>query len=380
MQHLSDATEMEPEPESEGGAHAPPSENTKSLRRGDKVGARRATIPNGVSRKRVAVERDDAIDPVASASAGEVEALPAVLREAEAGRRLVVPSSAALELALDQANTLEDLVAFESMITVLKKAGETLRVVRDEAIRIATCDMNTQRKIGSILLQVDRRGGDRAKDHDDPLLKRLLDELGKNKVRRYREIARIEESHFRDYLQLVTEQREVPTDAGALRHARKWKAAAKSPTTRKPKKSKIDPTAAAVSLAILEAVQRALGRIDVCIGDAKVTCEVRLDARTAQGNQIRGRVFVSQCGEPRESLKRLAELRRMGVVEEVIVVLPADVGAAWFKLLAEDEWHCCFPTGGGLAVAYAGLKKRGFAVTFGRLGAVLCGCATAESS
>ena len=254
-----------------------------------------------------------------------------------------------------------------------------MRFKLDETIRVAAFDLITKRKIGAFLLQVDMRGGDRAKRQRASLLAKILEVLGKDKVKRCRAIARVEEQHFADYLKVKADQHDVPTEAGAVRHASRMARSVKQLRPRNAKKSKAESSTVSLSASALDAVQRALGRIDVCIGDAKVKCEVRLDANPVQDKEIRGRVFVSQCGEPGECLTKLADMKRKGAIEEVVVALPADVGASWFKLLAEGEWHCCFPTGGGALVAYPGMKKRGFAVIFGRLGAVLCGCATADS-
>ncbi|MFN6195384.1 MAG: hypothetical protein ACK5BN_16365 [Planctomycetota bacterium] len=163
-----------------------------------------------------------------------------------------------------------------------------------------------------------------------------------------------------------------------LEHARKVVKASKSTKPHKPKKSKAQPAAAEVGPAILDAVQRVLGDIDVRIGEAKVRCRLRLGVSTAKDNEIRGRVFVSEFSDPGVCLAKIADLHRRCQVDEVVVVLPAEVGALWFKLLAVGEWHCCFPTGGGALVAYLGPRKRGFDMTFGGVGAVLGGCGCAE--
>ena len=361
--HGEEALPLRPHPK--GRQHAP----LRPTR--ENAAASRARSTNGVVAKRITVEAETATGSPASASPGDVGELPAVIRDFEAGRKLVVPSSAELELALQNSSTLEDLISFERMVSVLKKAGEQFRVVREEAIRIATCDINTQRKIGTLLLQVDRRGGDGAKSHADSLLKRLLDELGKNKVKRYRAIARIDEAHFTGYLKLVAEQHEVPTEAGAFRHARRLAAAAKSPRLRKAKKSKIEPATREISPSILDAVQRALGPIDVCIGDAKVKCEVRLKANTAKDTEMRGRVLVSHCVEPGQCLTKLADMKRKGAIDEAIVALPRDIDAQWWSALSAGAWSLCVPTErGSPIVAHIGGHARGFALVFATLGVV----------
>ena len=371
-----------PEPE-----EAAPAKKAKKRRASvdpsDKVRAKRPK--NGImpERLRITVAGEGVIEPAAQAPQEASDAFPLVIPERGAGRQLVVPSlpsSTQLEVALAQATTLEELVNFDKMITVLKAAAEQFRVEVVESIRVATVDLVTRRRIGTILLQVETRGGDRAKCHDDTLLEKLLRELGKGKVKRCRAIARIAEPHFADYLKVMTDQREVPTEAGVFRHARKaTKASGKVPAKpRKAKQPKAESAAPELSRELLDAVQRCMSNIDVCIGDARVKCGKQLNADTADTKQIRGKVFVSECREPGECLPKLVKLRLAGAVEEALVILPFEPGAAWFRAVAQGEWHCCFPTGKGALVAYLGPKTRGFVVTFDQVGTVVRGCAGAE--
>ena len=259
-------------------------------------------------------------------------------------------------------------------MSVLKKAGEQFRVVRDEAIRIASFDLITARKIGVILLQVMKHGGDRTSGHRDHLLAKLLEDLGESKVKRCKQIARIEESSFASYLEEMAAAHAVPTEAGALRRANKVaKAAGKAP-----KKAKRSPTSmssaagdAVLSPEMLDCVQRALGPIDVCIGDAKVRCAVRLAASTAKDKDIRGRVLVSQWVEPGQCLAKLADLKRKGSIEEGIVALPRDIDAAWWSSLSVGQWSICVPSErGSPIVAHIGGHARGFSLVFAALGVV----------
>lgn len=377
--HQNDTSETGPEPEGRG--DAPP------RRLHSKNGMPLAPLPyrgkgdpptagavNGVVSKRITVGTESAIGPPASASLVEAEELPGVVRELEAGRKLIVPSGAELELALSQANTLEDLIGFEKMVSVLKKAGEQFRVVRDEAIRIASIDLITARKIGVVLLQVMKHGGDRSSGHRDHLLAKLLADLGESKVKRCKQIARIEGSIFASYLEEMASVHAVPTEAGALRRANKVaKAAGKA--SEKARRAPTSMSAAAgdavLSPAMLDCVQRSLGPIDVCIGDARVKCEVRLGASTAKDKDIHGRVFVGHCIEPSQCLTKLAGLKRAGAIEEAIVVLPRDIDATWWPSLSAGQWSICVPSErGSPIVAHIGGHARGFALVFAALGVV----------
>ena len=124
--------------------------------------------------------------------------------------------------------------------------------------------------------------------------------------------------------------------------------------------------------AILYCVQRVLGDIDVCVGDAKVRCNLRLHQDTVALRQLRGRVFFAECVDPGECLSKLAKLRGTGAVDEVVVALPAETAAAWFKDLAGGAWVWCFPTGvqPPLLLAHLG-HHHAFCVAFSELGAVM---------
>ena len=118
-------------------------------------------------------------------------------------------------------------------------------------------------------------------------------------------------------------------------------------------------------------MQRALGPIDVCIGDAKVKCEVRLKANTAKDTEMRGRVLVSHCVEPGQCLTKLADMKRKGAIDEAIVALPRDIDAQWWSALSAGAWSLCVPTErGSPIVAHIGGHARGFALVFATLGVV----------
>lgn len=123
--------------------------------------------------------------------------------------------------------------------------------------------------------------------------------------------------------------------------------------------------------AMLECVQRALGDIDVCIGDARVKCSVRLSASTAKDREMRGRVFVSECVEPGRCLTKLADLKCKGAIEEAVVVLPRDIDAGWWSSLGHGPWSLCVPNERGSAiVAHIGGHAHAFAIVFAQLGVV----------
>ena len=377
--HQSDTSETAPEPEGRG--DGPP------RRRHSKNGRPSAPLPyhgkqvpptaeavNGVVSKRITVGTESSIGPPASASLVGAEEFPGGARELEAGRKLIVPSGAELELALSQANTLEELIGFEKMVSVLKKAGEQFRVVREEAIRIASFDLITARKIGVILLQVMKHGGDRTSGHRDHLLAKLLEDLGESKVKRCKQIARIEESCFASYLQEMTVAHAVPTEAGVLRHASKVaKAAGQAP--RKPRKARTPKWAtggeALLSPAMLDCVQRVLGDIDVCVGTVRAKAKLSVPATTLQEKQLRGAVLVAECLDPGSWIPKLTKLHGSSHISEVVVALPLHPEERWFRALFDGCWVCCLTaTSPAVVLAHLG-HHHAFGVACREIGVVL---------
>lgn len=311
------------------------------------------------------------VDGTSSATDSAAVALPMVIPESSSGGVLVVPSQMELEAAVSRADTLEAMLGLDKALALLKEAADQFRATIDEAARIATSALITKRRIGTVLLQVDRRGGDRAKSHDATLLSKLLKELGKDKARRYREMARIPEDHFAGYLAATSEEHVVPTESGAAKHARQVAGTKKA---RRPRRAARGSGVTGLSREVLDAVERILGEIDVCVGKADVACGQKLDPDVIRPKLMRGSVLVAECPDPGEWLPKLLRLREGGALSNVVVALPPETGAAWFKHLAGGGWHCFFPTGDGALLAYHGPKRHGFELALGSQGVVMCAC------
>jgi hypothetical protein len=305
------------------------------------------------------------------------EALPITIAEAGSAGVLIVPSKMELEAAVSRADTLEAMLGLDKALALLKEAAEQFRATIDEAARIAASALVTKRRIGTVLLQVDRRGGDRAKSHDATLLDKLMQELGKDKARRYREIARIQEQHFEAYLAATAEQHVVPTEAGAVKLAKQVARASRPRRSRRAPQSSASPVP---SQEVLDAVVCVLGEIHVCVGTADVVSGLKLQPDVIRTKVMRGNVFVAECPAPEEWLPTLQMLRRNGTLSNVVMALPPQTGAAWFKHLSDGGWHCFFPTGDGALLAYHGPKRRGFEIALGMHGVVMCACRGSEDS
>ena len=123
----------------------------------------------------------------------------------------------------------------------------------------------------------------------------------------------------------------------------------------------------------LAIAQRLFGDIDVCIGAAIRCARHVLPARTIAKAELQGSVFVAACPDPASWLPMLAARRLRGEFEQVLLVLAAEPAAAWFGVLAESQWSCCFLRGDTrpLMTAYHGARTEAFFATFESLGVVV---------
>jgi hypothetical protein len=115
-----------------------------------------------------------------------------------------------------------------------------------------------------------------------------------------------------------------------------------------------------------------LGQIDVCVGDAKVKCGVRRSPDTLKAKELRGNLLVAECIDPRTWLPKLAQLRRDGGADQIVVALPAETASLWFKAAQADAWCWCFVTDvlPPLLLGHLG-HHHGFAVTLADVGVIL---------
>ncbi|MCA8952752.1 MAG: hypothetical protein KDE27_24795 [Planctomycetes bacterium] len=276
-----------------------------------------------------------------------------------------------LAAALKQASTPDQLIELDKTLAVLKEASQRFEVAIEEAIRIASFDLMTKRKIGASLMQLSQWGGDRARVRDVHLLDRFHRELGTGKVRRYRELAQIGDADFNAYISDVSARREIPTAAGARRHAAR--SVGRTPRMpRGPSTPRTSPVRGQVLTDVLGAGIRLFGQVDVLVGDAQVRAAVRIPASRLRVADLRGRVLAVECPDPKTWIPRITALRSSTRLDEALVLLPARTGSDWFATLALSDWVCCFlKHAEPLLVAYLGVRKAGFIVAFQPLGVVM---------
>ena len=369
------------EPE-EGASPEPEGERPAKKRRvsadpSNKERAKRSKDVTDPKRQLITVEGAGVIEPAAQAPQEASDALPLVIPAPSADGQLVLPSRAELELILAKAETCEDIAGFERMAAACADLARHCEHLKSRLAEFNILRLRSRRRLGIVLMQTDRRGGDRAKWLGATLLEDGLPPgVDPTMGKKCRKLARIPETVVEEYFRVMVGHGLVPSEAGAFRFAAKAaKANGKVPAKpRKAKKPKTESDAMVLSTTLLEVVQRALGQVDVCVGAAKVDCKVSLEPDTFQEKQLRGNVFVSECPYPAEWLPKFAKLRRKTGINEVLVVLPADTSAPWFKDLmeSEDEWACCFLTGVQPPILLAHLGPHGrFKATCREVGAIV---------
>lgn len=295
--------------------------------------------------------------------------LPPGVNDTAARGALVMPSSAQLTVALAQATTLAQLTDFDAMMSVLEEAGKQFQIAIGEAIHFAACHLQGKRKLGLALMQLVGHGGDRSSSQrasgTENALSRRID---KDRRCRYKALARVPDEVFEGYLQARAEQHMIPREAGVLRYAA---SAMLQGRTKRPPRTRGAKPRGVLPLPVLDAVQRVLGDIDVCVGEAAVRCRLRAPAEAPLPQRLRGTVFVADCRDPGVLLPALAALHAGKQVREAVVVLPLTPGARWFRELFEHGWVCCFvTTSAPLLLAHLG-PHYAFAIACSEVGVVL---------
>ncbi|HEX5052757.1 MAG TPA: hypothetical protein VFZ65_13355 [Planctomycetota bacterium] len=328
---------------------------------------------------------------VCSEPASELEQLSAVTLPLEnaqpgPGLQLVVPSKQQLQAVLARANTVDELVEFDRLMSILRAAGERFRIALEEAIDIAAQQLIGKRKLGQMLLQHVKRGGDRSKSHDATLLDgRLPAHFDKHRASRYEALARIDASHFRDCLREMADLGQIPTEAGMLRRAAKL-SGTKLSKPRGAGRKRFETTKGgrahrwhAIELpgTVLETLRRIMA-VDVRVGDADMRAKrVVPHAANDLFDRLSGDVFVAACPDPARWLPELRRLRNKARIQQVIVVVAAEVWSEWFAVAQADGWTACFlrdfrcRCGLGVMLLHHGAKASGFRVATTAIGTVM---------
>ncbi len=283
------------------------------------------------------------------------------------GRAAALPSMARLEGLLVSTADAEALTRLRSFAAAHEDVARHCRLAYEEFARLAVFRLRVERKLGATLMLVVRRGGHRPRstgltNADDG---RLPPGVTKQMAAKYRQLARIDEAVFDAYLRHVVDLRCPPSANGARAFA------AARGTAPGPAAARRHPPLPPLPPAVLDAVHRFLGRVDVTV--ARDAAGPAGAAATAlQLRTLRGRVLVAGCRDPGFWLPRLAMTRLQGATTEVVVALPAATGERWFRHLGDSDWSTCFVTASPpLLVAYHGPRRSLFGLAFRSLGTVL---------
>lgn len=314
------------------------------------------------------VGRPKPLSPSKSLEAGDEPGslLPARLGDTEAsGWQLALPASGELERMLSECEDGDSLVDLEKAAASLLDLAKRQSLAKQQHIELAEWHLRVKRKLGGILLQVDGRGGNRAKAQAALLLDRSA-------ARRFRQLARIAVTDWDAYMVRARSVSRIPSGEGALRFAKSTSRSAVPKRTRgtKPKSRAGDVE---VSSEVLDAIERCLGNIDVCVGDAKVSCSKHVVGAKLTEADVQGTVLVTAPVDAEVWLNKFVELKRGAQCEQLVVLLRAETSASWFRHFSCARWHLCFlaeshePT----LVAYIGKRSEAFFAAMHEHGVVL---------
>ena len=307
--------------------------------------------------------------------------LPALFRVPTGERGLAIATDEQFQLVLAGTTDAESLQDLRNGFVALQAVAAKSKLVFDDLIRLAIQRLEVERKLGVLLSQTGHRGRPTKRSPDATFSKSgaasVREDASKQEQAKYRKLAAITDELFEAYLETARFQRRLPTSAGARRFASspKPKAASKRPPrSRGPGAAvpeRVIDAACLIPAAVLDAVETCLGDIGVLVGQADMLAATRLEPTSAVPKDIRGTVFVAECRDPEVWLPTLVRLRTKAAISDVVIVLPADPGAKWFRHLA-DGWCCCFMPGEQpVMIAHHGLHAHAFELTMMEHGVVL---------
>jgi hypothetical protein len=267
----------------------------------------------------------------------------------------------------------DSLVDLEKAAASLLDLAKRQDIVQAKLFEVAEWHLRVKRKLGRVLMQTVSPGGDRSRLQAATLLPGgLPDGIDKFAARRCRKLAEIEDSAFEEYLLQVQRSTRIPSAAGATAFAFRNKRSP-SPQKRGRKKPRPDSGELEVSSHVLDAIERCLGNIDVCVGRAKVRCLKRVEGARLASADAQGTVFVTARVDEEVWLNKFVELKRSARCEQVVVLLPAETSATWFRHFSGARWHLCFLTDSRepTLVAYIGKRSEAFFAVMHEYGVVL---------
>lgn len=303
---------------------------------------------------------------------GEVEpeegfapALPSGL-----GGGLVVPSSAQMELMLAGANDVESLADLEKAAATLQELARRHEAMKAKLAEISAYHMRVRRKLGVLLSQTVKHGGDRARWHSVTLLDGALPEsINRKSSSRLQALAGIPEDVFEDYLRQNIEKGKESSWRSALQLAKQTSSKPKKAASTKKRSRAAKHEPVAVCDAVIECVSRTLGDVDICVGPLRLQCRKHITTAILKDGDLRGNVFVAECHDPERWLPTLTAMRRGGSIEQVAVLVACDPCSAWFRDALRGAWQFGALPGAGCLIAHHG-RAEAFRAAMHEMGGV----------
>jgi hypothetical protein len=293
---------------------------------------------------------------------------------------LSVPSDRQLMEVLQQAEAPDELVRLGQMAAAYLEVSRRCHAAVAELSRLSKFRLRSRHKLGQVIAATVRHGGNRK----TPVVSgvgALPEGLSAAEAKRCRDLAKIETSILEAYLISVDSKGQVPTESGAHKYAKERSQPAKhsavvQPGSRRPAtRSRGLMGTPELPTGLLDAVLRALGEIDVCVGQVGVPAKLRVEGAALAEKHLRGVVFVPWCKDPTQCLVLLTELHAAGMVSRALVVVSGTPWEPWFRAAQQSSpgWEWCIVTGDqpSVLVAHIGQQAQGFRLVFGDIGAVV---------
>lgn len=283
---------------------------------------------------------------------------------------LLIPTDSEFRIILAQASDLDSLKQLRSGVAALEAVARQFSIARAEVIRLAVHRLEVERKLGAILLQTVRHGGDRSRCPDGISgAGGIPGGISPKQSALYQKLATISDSDFTTYLDGARAADSVPSTAGAVRFSAPRRPARRSRT-------RAGANGNRPSAAVIDAISRIMTP-DVIVGSAAIGPGrvVAPDARDLW-DCLRGDVLVADCPDPTCWLPMLQRLHSSALIRQALVFVPAAPCEHWFAVLQGSGVVCCFiklsrANPASRAILHLGAGRAAFRVVMQSIGIVV---------
>ena len=252
-------------------------------------------------------------------------------------RGVVIPSQGQLTLLREQARTEGKLHDLREQLAALFAVGERFGIVQAELVRLAVAKLEVERDIGGQIKAKVHPGRPRKMSPAVTIsdASQLPAGLTRQQAMRFRELARVPEPLFQDYLQAVAAEGRIPTSTGARRFATREEPAGAAKAAARPR------------LHLAPEVASALARMmvpDVLVGQALVPARMIVSSEQRRAlDELAGEVMVLDCPYPQAWFEAVHDLHVQRVVTRAVLVLPLEVHSRWYTTVVERWLPCWVP-------------------------------------